>query len=131
MLYQLLDWQKNGLFSEMTDSQIFLVSLLAGDWKTARSYALTWPQTLGVFFWYAESRECPLEKILGNFLEAMKGEKIASVAGEEGGEEGLIELMKLFVDMREGRETSFMSILDEKSILFFCETKMKVIRKVR
>lgn len=116
MLYQFLDWQKNGLFSSMTDSQIFLVSLLAGDWKTAKSYALTWPQILGVFYWYVESRECPLEKVLGNFLEVVENSrKIESVAGSENGKEGIIELMKLFVAMREGKETSFMSVLNEQS----------------
>ena len=100
----------------MTDSQIFLVSLLAGDWKTAKSYALTWPQILGVFFWYMESRECPLENVLGNFLEVVENSRnVESAAGSEKGKEGMIELMKLFVAMREGKETSFMSVLDEQS----------------
>ena len=100
----------------MTDSQVFLVSLLAGDWKTAKSYALTWPQILGVFYWYVESRECPLEIVLGNFLEVVENSgKIESVAGSKNGKEGMIELMKLFVAMREGKETSFMSVLNEQS----------------
>ena len=100
----------------MTDSQAFLVSLLAGDWETAQGYALTWPQVLGVLFWYVESRECSLEKVLGKFLKVVEGRKIESVVGDKDeGKEGMIELMKLYLAMKEEKEISFMSVLDGKS----------------
>ena len=117
MMFQLMDWRKNGQVDAMSPTQHLLVSLLAGDWQTCCSFRLNWTQFLGVMFWYAQSTSLSLEVVLDHFLEVMETHQFCldPRIGSKQGKEGLVLLMQLFSQMRRHNKLDFVSLLNEQS----------------